>query len=72
MLKVTSMWEGLDFIVTPYKEVKDLYILGNFVLMIMILLRIYKMIFYILIKIYMTMYILITFVFRYMCIRIYN
>lgn len=29
MLKVTSMWDGLDFIVTPYKEVKDLYILGD-------------------------------------------
>ena len=29
MLKVSSMWEGLDFIVIPYKDVKDLYILGD-------------------------------------------
>ena len=29
MLKVTSIWEKLDFEVKPYKEVKDLYILGD-------------------------------------------
>jgi dynein heavy chain, axonemal len=29
MTKVTVMWEDLDFIVIPYKEVKDLYILGD-------------------------------------------
>ena len=29
MAKVTGVWEKLDFQVTPYKEVKDLYILGD-------------------------------------------
>ena len=29
MIKVSSMWERLDFIVIPYKDVKDLYILGD-------------------------------------------
>ena len=29
MLKVTTMWETLDLPVIPYKEVKDLYILGD-------------------------------------------
>ena len=29
MEKVTSQWDSLDFVVLPYKDVKDLYVLGD-------------------------------------------
>ena len=29
MAKVTGVWEKLDFVVVPYKEIKDLYVLGD-------------------------------------------
>ena len=29
MEKVTSIWDTLDFVVLPYKDVKDLYVLGD-------------------------------------------
>jgi dynein heavy chain len=29
MLKVTSIWDTLDFNVIPYKDIKDLYVLGD-------------------------------------------